>query len=313
LRLLLAVQRQWAGNQQVLDFLTFAQQRNIDPGRLWLAEQNGKLLWAVLPIPGAGRTMLLFPPNDPPRPGVITQAAGMLIDAVCDSYAAPNIQLAQVLLDPGDGASRRLFDSHGFARMAELIYLQAAARRSAAAPAPPPGFALSTYSVRTHALFAGVIVASYRDSLDCPGLNGVRDIEDVIAGHKASGEFDPNYWFVLCERDAAGDEQPRGVLLLSRMQHTDAAELVYLGVAADSRGKKLGEWLMRQAFAAVASMGVSRISLAVDSANAPALQLYYRFGLARIGSKIALMRRLDQPRQDKETTEALKHGGAFDF
>ena len=43
----------------------------------------------------------------------------------------------------------------------------------------------------------------------------------------------------------------------------------------------------------IASMpGVERLSLAVDANNAPALRLYYRHGLQRVGSKIAMMRDL---------------------
>src|SRR3712207_8951894 len=44
----------------------------------------------------------------------------------------------------------------------------------------------------------------FRSSLDCPALNGVRDMEDVLAGHKASGEFDPALWFLLSEDVGGG-------------------------------------------------------------------------------------------------------------
>src|SRR5207302_922390 len=120
------------------------------------------------------------------------------------------------------------------------------------------------------ALFARAIADSYQSSLDCPDLNGVRDIKDVIAGHKASGEFDPAGWFVLLE---AGE--PRGALLLSHVPRTDAAELVYIGLVPSARGSGLGDLLMRQALWAVAAMRLARLTLAVDSRNDPALKLYY--------------------------------------
>ena len=72
---------------------------------------------------------------------------------------------------------------------------------------------------------------SYQQSLDCPLLNGLREIGDVIAGHQASGEFNPRFWFVLSERD-----MPRGVVLLNRVPRTDTAELVYFGLAPAARG-----------------------------------------------------------------------------
>ena len=50
---------------------------------------------------------------------------------------------------------------------------------------------LETYQPENHALFAAAIQESYRDTLDCPALSGLRDIEDVIAGHQSVGTFDP--------------------------------------------------------------------------------------------------------------------------
>jgi mycothiol synthase len=183
--------------------------------------------------------------------------------------------------------------------MAELIYLHATIKRPLPPPALAPEYSVLSYSPQTHALFASAIIASYQNSLDCPGLNGVRNIEDIIAGHKSSGDFDPEHWFVLLQRtpstssgQAGGDERACGVLLLSRLPRGDTVELVYLGLAPEARGRGLAEWMMRRAFTSVAAMGVGRLSLAVDSSNAPALKLYYRFGMSRIGSKVAMMRKL---------------------
>jgi ribosomal protein S18 acetylase RimI-like enzyme len=280
-----------ADDRQLADFLGFARQRNVDLNDLWIVERGGKVLWAALPILSPGRTMLLFTPSEPvPADGAA--AVTRLLDEVCTRFAARDIQLAQILLDPGDHLMRRIFEGRGFLRMAELIYLHAAVRRPLPPPALAPEFSILPYSPHTHDLFAAGIIASYQNSLDCPGLNGVRNIEDVIAGHKSSGDFDPQHWVVLCERDADARELPRGVLLLSRLPRGDTVELVYLGLAPQVRGRGLAEWMMRRAFNSAAAMGVGRLSLAVDSNNAPALKLYYRFGMARIGSKLAMMRKL---------------------
>jgi ribosomal protein S18 acetylase RimI-like enzyme len=69
-------------------------------------------------------------------------------------------------------------------------------------------------------------------------------------------------------------------------------ELVYLGLTPAARGRGLADLLMRQALWATAWMNRSRLTLAVDSQNAPALKVYYRHGMQRTGSKIALMRDL---------------------
>ena len=50
---------------------------------------------------------------------------------------------------------------------------------------------------------------------------------------------------------------------------------------------------MRQAFWAVGQMRLGRLTLAVDSKNAPALHLYYTpGGMSHAGSKTAMMRDL---------------------
>jgi mycothiol synthase len=153
---------------------------------------------------------------------------------------------------------------------------------------PPAGLHWETYTPQNHPRFAEAIMASYEASLDCPALNGVRDIEDVIEGHKASGVFDPRHWQILCE-----GERLLGVLLLADTgRGGEAIELVYLGLARAARGRKLGEVMMTRAMGIVAAYGYQRLTLAVDARNVPALKLYYRQGMNRVASKLALMRDL---------------------
>jgi hypothetical protein len=54
----------------------------------------------------------------------------------------------------------------------------------------------------------------------------------------------------------------------------------------------LSQTLLRQALAMTAQQKRSRLTLAVDSRNIPALKLYYRGGLSRLAAKNALMRGL---------------------
>jgi ribosomal protein S18 acetylase RimI-like enzyme len=244
--------------------------------------------WAVLPIVSPGRTMLLLAPADPPTDPAGSACAGALLDAVCAHFGARNVQLAQVLLDPADGGAHRLYEGRGFRRVAQLIYLQVVPRRKAAPPALPQGLRWVGYTPDSHARFGEAIARTYQQSLDCPLLNGLRSMEDVLAGHQASGEFDPRLWLLLCDGDAA-----LGALLLSRVRSAETIELVYLGLVPAARGRGLGDVMMRQALAATAAQGVGRLSLAVDSNNAPALKLYYRHGMQRVGAKLAMMRRLD--------------------
>ena len=67
---------------------------------------------------------------------------------------------------------------------------------------------------------------------------------------------------------------------------------MYLGIAPHARGQGLGALMMRQALAVAGASGCGLLSLAVDSRNAPALKLYYRSGMSRVCSRIALLRDL---------------------
>ena len=134
LRLVLGSSDPQADSQHVLDFISLAHQRGINLGDVWISELDGRMIWAVLPILSPGRTVLLLLPPGPDK----DDALGALVDAVCGKFASRGTHLAQLLLDPHDTGAQRLFASHGFRRMAELIYLQAPVRPNTAPP-PLPG------------------------------------------------------------------------------------------------------------------------------------------------------------------------------
>lgn len=285
LRVMLAEGSGPASDEAVLDFLAFAIQRKIDLNQMWAVWAGGRIVWTLLPIPSAGRTMLIFTPVRF-QPGVPIEAARLLTDKLCQYWAARDIDLVQFLLDPKDIAVRNFYLTCGFEFLAELIYLKKTVRQTPDINLPR-GFRRLAYDSSTHALFAQTILQSYQGSLDCPMLNGRRHIDDVISGHKATGQFDPSLWSVLLEND-----DPRGVLILSPSHNADTLELVYLGLAPEARGRGLGDLLMRMAVASVVQQQRSGLTLAVDSRNTPALNLYHRHGLRRIGSRIALLRDL---------------------
>jgi mycothiol synthase len=283
LRLLLSANNALAGDEQIAQFSLFAEKRNFPLEYLWIACEQRKLLWAMLPIISPGHSALLFTPSGFFHP----QAASLLIEAASIWGTARGVELYQLLLDPGLDDIRRVFESHEFQFMAELHYLQSPVRPREIAPQLGVGMRWESYTAASHQRFAGAILASYRDSLDCPRLAGMRNVEDVIAGHKASGEFDPQYWFLLHLHD-----RPVAVLLINRVGGTESAELTYLGVAPEARKIGLGTLLLRHALATAVTMKAKILTLAVDSKNAPALTLYYRHGFRHVGTKMALMRDL---------------------
>ena len=289
-RLILATSGGHPDEMQVKEFLRLAGAHRDDAGGIWVAEQGERLQSAVMPVVSPGKTMLLFVPTHlhDQQQTILTRR---LIDAVCARAAQQGVHLAQVLLEVHDQALHGILLACGFGKLAELLYLQAVVTKVAEPPLPP-GCRWMTYSSSQHQLFASTILATYQSSLDCPGLNGLRTIDDILAGHRATGDFDPQHWFVLCE-----NQQPVGAVLLSKVLRSDVTELVYLGLIPQRRGKGLADILMRRAAEVAMASKHGRLSLAVDAGNLPALKLYWRHGLQVIGRKQAMLRDLRNYRE----------------
>ena len=279
-----------AGNADeghVREFARLAEVHRNSAGGTLLAEQGGRVISAVLPVVSPGKTMLLFLPGWPGDTQAKSDATRAMVEQICARAAAEGVHLAQSLLEPNHSSAQSLLMGCGFERLAELLYMQADFSRPPAPPATPAGLRWVTYGAEVHGLFARGIMGSYERSMDCPALNGLRDINDIMAGHRATGAFDPALWFALCEGDEAA-----AVLLLSRVPRTDVLELVYVGLAPAYRGRGLGDLLMRRAVVAIRESGCARLSLAVDAQNLPALKLYWRHGMQAMGRKVAMIRDL---------------------
>jgi mycothiol synthase len=283
---LLAGTESAASHEQVQNFLALAKQRGLNLADIWVAVQEKHIQWAMLPVVSPGRTMLLLSPPSLPK-NVPGQCIAAVVEAACEDHRQKGVQLAQLLLDPAQMSLRAAYVGHGFAELAELIYLQREVKKVPAVAPLPPAMQFINYSAKTHDLFAHTITRSYEQSLDCPGLGGMRDIEDVILGHKGAGDFDPSIWFLLTENG-----EPLGVLLLGLATHANALELVYLGLIPEARGRGLGNLLMNLALVSVNQTNRAELTVAVDSRNEPAMRLYFRHGLRKFGSRAALIRKL---------------------
>ena len=109
-------------------------------------------------------------------------------------------------------------------------------------------------------------------------MNGRREIDDIIAGHKAAGEFDPELWMLLSDIH----DNDLGVMLLNRLPRREGYELVYIGLTPVGRGKRLADGLMRTAINTLAQEGGGQIITACDAQNAPARKLYHRHGFSHL-------------------------------
>ena len=114
-----------------------------------------------------------------------------------------------------------------------------------------------------------VLSATYIDTLDCPGINALRNIEDVLEGYHATGTPRTDGWWIL-----QFDDQDIGCLLLADFPGSRQIELVYLGLIPNARGKGWGRILVRYAQWFTFQATRDQLVLAVDATNHPARTLY---------------------------------------
>ncbi len=277
---------------KVEGFLAYARTVGVDPSRQVVAlgknaagEEviEGMCLW----VPSPGRTAMLFGPSlsEFPEAAKGTEAA---IGAVLEDAKGAGIVLVQVMMEPADAAGKTVFAEAGLSQLATLNYMERKPPVHAPEFALPSDLRLLPYGAETHGLFAEAIVRSYEQTLDCPTLSGMREVGDIIAGHKGAGHFDPQLWGVVV--DGAG--KAMGCLLLGEIPARACLETVYLGLVPESRGRGLGRILMQRVLAIASRRHYEVTTLAVDAANTPALGLYRRCGYVSVAQRIAMIRRL---------------------
>ena len=279
-----------AGDEaSVAEFLRIAVARGLDVTSLWVIADAARdqVVWAALPLALAGRAMLVMVPPRL-RPGLTSRHVSELIASTLLEARRGGATIAQTLVDPEHRAVCRTLVDSGFEDVAELVYLARRVDKPSAGRGLSDDFRLWRYDRSTHFRFAKTIERSYTDSLDCPQLNGRRDIDDIIAGHKAAGEFDPELWMLLSDVS----NRDLGVMLLNRLHNREGYELVYIGLVPEARGQRLADGLIRKAIETLAIEGGGQLITACDAANAPARKLYHRHGFGHIYARRALVMNL---------------------
>jgi ribosomal protein S18 acetylase RimI-like enzyme len=138
---------------------------------------------------------------------------------------------------------------------------------------------------RNRLAFVSVLEGTYRGTLDCPELNGVRDGQQSLKNHEAGGEFTPDMWRLY--RRAGIDV---GVLLMVDRPDQQAWEVLYVGVIESARGSGVGRAMLLDALDAARAAGVERLLIVADVRNIPAVSLYESLGFQPVASRVACVR-----------------------
>jgi len=246
------------------------------------ARRGGRLVGALWCHMQAGRTALLRPPRvveyEP------AETALLLLEAANSYLSAEGAKVAQAILEHESLMDEALLGAVGYRRGAKLDYLMSETR-DFPRERPAQSLAFQPYCAANHRRLVHVVEATYEGTLDCPLLNGVRDIEEVLTSYRATGVFDPARWLIV--QHGAEDV---GCLLLTDHPETETWELVYMGLRVSARGRGWGTQLVRYAQWLAFMAGRPRVMAAVDAANGPAVRAYRASGFRKCDERTVFLR-----------------------
>lgn len=275
-------------------FSTLAQSEPWVTDELWAAWHQGEPEAAAMLVPCVGRTAVVF--LSPPGSPHYLPAGRALLRHLLSHLPADRYAVVQALLEPHKSLEVKAFCESGFASLAHLVYME----RNSFAPFDPSislshsveddvaqqngDLRLERYRPELYDDFLAAVERSYEDTLDCPMLLGKRPIQDVLAGHRAVGRFEPDLWWVIYDQGS-----PHGVTLLNPHPQRGILELVYLGLGKALRGRRLANLLMLHALQEARRRELGLMQLAVDELNTPAMKLYRRLGFRPTSRRLALI------------------------
>ncbi|MFB3894157.1 MAG: GNAT family N-acetyltransferase [Phycisphaerae bacterium] len=261
--------------------MELARSRSPRAVQIWWARRQRRPVAAAMSVANAGRcgTVVYSPLGGP---AVDAEALGRVIHVTSAETVRGGLAFVQIMLDPSAAQDIRMVTAAGLEFLAELIYM----RRDLGAGDDAIGADEGLWRWLSHGQFddaslGEVITATYKNSLDCPRLSGIRRMEDVLASHRSGGVFRPANWWL-----AMRDDRPGGCILANDYPLTGNTDVVYLGVTPEFRGQGLAATMLRRACRFARWRGLSALTLAVDAANAPAIRIYQSQGLRAVQRRV---------------------------
>jgi mycothiol synthase len=263
-----SLRREVAGG---LALLNAAELEDLAGEPLFIARRGSHLCGAAWGQRQSGNIAVFWPPQL--IPGEDRGTAFALAESVVAALDETSIEMAQVFLSAPSPETVSVLQHVGFRHIAELLYMSCESPTFPLVAPESSGLDFVAYETSQRSRLRELIEQTYEGTLDCTALNGVRDVEHVINGYRATGVFRPENWlFVRSEgRDV-------GLLLLADHPHGRHWELVYLGLVPQVRGRGWGRQITRYAQWLARGENVERIVVAVDAANRPAVAIYQATG-----------------------------------
>jgi mycothiol synthase len=253
----------------------------MDARGLFVLRDRGELAGVIAceALPGAGG--VLWPPVLAGAPD--SSLEDRLVARACAWLSERGVRLAQCLLPPDDAPLAEPLLRNGFARITSLSYLRHPLRRPDGL-SHPSRLRFEPYDPNKPQLFHETLLRTYQHTLDCPEVNGVRTVEEVIEGHRAGGPFDPDLWLLAFE-----EKEPVGVLIMTEVRPGEEWEVSYMGIIPEGRRRGFGREILHKALLEARASGVGSVTLCVDDRNGPAWRLYERMGFTLFDRRLVYL------------------------
>jgi mycothiol synthase len=246
------------------------------------ARRDRQLVGASLAQCLPGKAAVVWSPQIAEVEDLATQQ--LLLQELHRFLSEAGVQLAQALVDEPSVDVRAALQAAGYIHAGDLSYMAALAD---CFPHRPPAAPLSyePYQPDQPDRLERLVAATYGGSLDCPLVDGMRETADVLAGYRAVGVFRSDLWLIV-----RGHDRDVGCLLLADHPDENQLEIVYLGLVPAARGRGWGRLITAQALWMARQCRRSRVVLAVDATNWPAIAIYVAVGFAGWDRRSVLVR-----------------------
>ncbi len=251
--------------------LEFTCRGELDPAGVLVARADEGLLGAMVSHLLPGASGLLWPP----------QAISPEADAIKDLLVRHSLawlkrqgaKLGQAILAPEDAPQAAPLLRHGFQHITNLWYMRHRLDRLPQVRLRAARLAFESYRRCDPLAFRETLWRTYEGTLDCPEVNGVRTIDEIVVGHQAQGLFNSDRWWLVREYAC-----PVGVVLATELPGGQGWDLAYLGVVPEARRRGIGRDMTVRALREAAKAKQVQLTLAVDARNQPAWKLYRGLG-----------------------------------
>jgi ribosomal protein S18 acetylase RimI-like enzyme len=249
--------------------LHLLQRGALDARDLFVLRGEAGLRGALVCLPVPGASALVWPPGTAKYRR--EEIEDCLLRHALASLRGRGAKLAQTLLGPDETFLAASLLRNGFSEVTQLWYLRHDLNLPLPCLATPARLDYLPFDDGT--AFRDTLARTYVDTMDCPEVNGVRTIDEVLEGHRAQGAFDPERWWLAVD---AG--RPVGVLMMTEMPESGDWEVAYMGVVPESRRCGFGREVLLKALSEARAAEAPAVTLSVDARNKPAWQLYRGLG-----------------------------------